>query len=65
MLELFLFDFEGNLYGREIEVEFIAFVRPDAKFSSVEGLKEQMGEDCRRARAILEMAPSEPIIAVR
>jgi riboflavin kinase / FMN adenylyltransferase len=65
VLELFLFDFEGNLYGREIEVEFIAFVRPDAKFSSVEALKEQMGEDCRRARAILKAAPTEPIIAVR
>ena len=65
VLELFLLDFEGNLYGREIEVEFIAFVRPDAKFSSVEALKVQMGEDCRRARAILEVAPSEPIFAVR
>jgi FAD synthase len=46
-------------------VEFIAFVRPDAKFGSVEALKEQMQEDCRRARAILEAAPSEPIAAAR
>jgi riboflavin kinase/FMN adenylyltransferase len=60
---LFLFDFEGNLYGRDIEVEFIAFVRADAKFSSVEALKEQMQEDCRRARAILAAAPFEPIAA--
>jgi len=60
VLELFLFDFDGNLYGREIELEFIAFVRADAKFGSVEALKAQMQEDCHRARAILEAAPSEP-----
>jgi riboflavin kinase / FMN adenylyltransferase len=65
VLELFLFDFEGNLYAREIEVEFIAFVRPDAKFGSVEALKEQMQEDCRRARAMLEATCSEPGPPVR
>ena len=61
VLELFLFDFDGNLYGREIEVEFIDFVRPDAKFGSIEALQEQMAQDCRRARAILEAAPAEPM----
>jgi riboflavin kinase / FMN adenylyltransferase len=63
VLELFLFDFEGNLYGREIEVEFIAFVRPDAKFASIDALKEQMRQDCARAQAVLETAPLTPRIA--
>ena len=64
VLELFLFDFAGNLYGREIEVEFVDFVRADAKFVSVEALQEQMAQDCARARAILATAPPEPRVAL-
>ena len=63
VLELFLFDFEGDLYGREIEVEFIAFVRPDAKFASIDALKEQMRQDCTRAQALLQNAPPTPRIS--
>jgi riboflavin kinase/FMN adenylyltransferase len=61
VLELFLFDFAGNLYGREIEVEFIEFVRPDAKFASIEALQEQMAQDTARAREILAAAPAAPL----
>ncbi len=53
VLEIFLLDFSGNLYGAEIEVEFIAFVRGDAKFKSAEALIEQMNRDCARSREIL------------
>jgi riboflavin kinase/FMN adenylyltransferase len=60
MLEVFLLDFEGDLYGRRITVEFIDFVREDMKFASVEALKEQIARDCDRARAILDAAPAEP-----
>ena len=60
ILEVFLLDFGGDLYGRQIEVEFIDFVRADAKFHSVEVLKEQMAKDCARARAILRQAPDTP-----
>jgi riboflavin kinase/FMN adenylyltransferase len=60
VLEVFLLDFQGDLYGREIAVEFIDFVRPDAKFPSVETLKEQMAKDCERARSILRQAPDTP-----
>jgi riboflavin kinase / FMN adenylyltransferase len=63
VLELFLFDFAGDLYGREIEVEFIEFVRPDAKFASIEALKEQMAQDTARALEILASAPAEPVAA--
>ena len=37
VLEVFLFDFDGDLYGRDIEVEFVDFVRADRKFDSERG----------------------------
>ena len=49
VLEVFLFDFDGDLYGRQIEVEFIGFVRADAKFTSAAALQEQMARDVARA----------------
>ena len=64
ILEVFLLDFDGDLYGRDIGVEFIDFVREDAKFPSIEALKEQMGRDSAKARNILANAPDTPI-AVR
>jgi riboflavin kinase/FMN adenylyltransferase len=63
VLEVFLFDFEGDLYGREIEVEFIGFVRADARLPSPEMLIDQMTKDCARARAMLAAAPDRPSIA--
>ena len=53
VLEVFLFDFAGNLYGREIEIEFIDFIRGDRKFRSVKELVLQMDQDIEKARAIL------------
>ena len=53
ILEVFLFDFDGDLYGREIEVEFIGFVRPDQRFPDMAALKVQMDADCLRAREML------------
>lgn len=53
VLEVFLFDFDGDLYGRQIEVEFIDFIRADRKFESSEALIAQMQRDCARARDIL------------
>ncbi len=56
LLETFLFDFDGNLYGRTILVQFIDFVRPDAKFRSGTDLAAQMQADCEKARGILDRA---------
>jgi riboflavin kinase/FMN adenylyltransferase len=58
VLEVFLFGFDGDLYGRAIEVEFIDFIRADRKFSSSEALIEQMQADCARARDILAATPT-------
>jgi riboflavin kinase / FMN adenylyltransferase len=54
LLETFLFDFDGNLYGKTIEIEFVAFVREDAKFRSAESLSTQMVADCAKAKDILD-----------
>jgi riboflavin kinase/FMN adenylyltransferase len=54
LLETFVFDFDGNLYGKTIEIEFIAFVREDAKFRSAETLMAQMTADCAKAKEILD-----------
>jgi riboflavin kinase/FMN adenylyltransferase len=53
VLEVFLFDFDGDLYGRRIEVEFVEFLRGDRKFDGPEALKAQMDIDCARARDVL------------
>jgi len=62
VLEVFLFGFDGDLYGREIGVEFVDFIRADRKFSSSEALIAQMEADCARAREILSEAPAVPEI---
>lgn len=60
VLEVFLFDLDRDLYGQEITVEFIDFVRADRKFDSAEALIAQMNADCARAREILMKAPATP-----
>lgn len=60
VLEVFLFDFDGDLYGKEIVVEFVGFVRPDRKFETSEALVAQMQRDCARAESILRAAPKSP-----
>jgi riboflavin kinase/FMN adenylyltransferase len=53
MLEAFLLEFDGDLYGREIAVEMVARVRDDRKFDSIEALKAQIATDCARAHELL------------
>ncbi|MCW6534522.1 bifunctional riboflavin kinase/FAD synthetase [Sphingomonas lycopersici] len=53
LLEPYFFDFSGDLYDQMIEVELIDYLRPEAKFDSLDALIAQMAADCDRARAIL------------
>lgn len=53
LLEPHFFDFAGDLYGQEIEVEFHHFLRPEEKFDSLDSLMAQIGWDCDRARELL------------
>lgn len=50
LTETYLDGFDGDLYGKEIKVEFIRYLRDIRKFESVEGLKAQLTEDVRRIR---------------
>jgi riboflavin kinase / FMN adenylyltransferase len=57
LLEVFLFDFEGDLYGKSLDVAFIDFIRDELKFDSSEALIRQMDDDSARARAQLAAVP--------
>ena len=57
LLEVFLFDFAGDLYGRDIDVAFIDWIREEKLFNSVEELVRNMDNDAARARAALAIAP--------
>jgi riboflavin kinase / FMN adenylyltransferase len=53
LLEAHVFDFSGDLYGRSIEVEFVAKLRDEIKFDSLDALMVQMKVDGARARDLL------------
>jgi len=54
LLEAHLFDFAGNLYGREIEVEFVSKLRDEEHFADLDALVVQMDKDAADARRILK-----------
>lgn len=56
LLEVFLFDFNGDLYGQTIDVAFIGWVRHEQKFNSIEALKRHMTADVAQARDALKRA---------
>jgi riboflavin kinase/FMN adenylyltransferase len=56
LLEAFLFDFSGDLYGEVIDVAFIDWIRPELKLDSVDALVRRMDEDSALARAALARA---------
>ena len=53
LLEPYFFDFQGDLYGQEIEVALLRFLRPEARFDTLEALQQQMARDCDEARSVL------------
>jgi riboflavin kinase/FMN adenylyltransferase len=56
LLEVFLFDFDGDLYGQIIDVAFIGWIRHEQKFPTIEALKRQMLADTAQARGALKRA---------
>lgn len=54
LLEAHVFDFEGSLYGRELEVEFVAKIRDEEKFASLDALVQRMHLDAAEARRLLK-----------
>src|ERR1700678_3977873 len=57
LLEVFLFDFKGDLYGSRLDVAFIAFLREELKFDHLEALIRQMDDDSSMARVALAASP--------
>jgi len=57
LLEVFLFDFAGDLYGAALDVAFIAWIRPELNFDSIEDLIRRMDDDVRHARTALMREP--------
>ncbi len=56
LLEVFLFDFNGDLYGQTLDVAFIGWIRHEQKFESVDALKRQIAADTAQARDVLQRA---------
>jgi riboflavin kinase/FMN adenylyltransferase len=56
LLEVFLFDFDGDLYGKRLDVAFIGFIRDELKFDSIDALIRQMDDDSAHAREKLAAA---------
>jgi riboflavin kinase/FMN adenylyltransferase len=54
LMEVFLFDFDGDLYGNVMDVALIGWIRPEEKFDGVEALVAQMKVDASRAREALK-----------
>ena len=50
-IETHIFNFDKELYGKNIRVNFIKRVRPEFKFDSIDALKKQITEDCVAAKA--------------
>jgi riboflavin kinase / FMN adenylyltransferase len=57
LMEAHLFDFDGDLYGKHLSVELIEYLRPEAKFETLDALIAQIGADARKAREILAATP--------
>jgi riboflavin kinase/FMN adenylyltransferase len=53
LIEAFLLDFDGNLYGRELQLDFIARLRGERRFDTSEALVAQMHRDVERTRALI------------
>lgn len=53
LLETFIFDFEGDIYGQQLEVALVSFLRPELKFDSVDDMIPQMQQDVTNAKSVL------------
>ena len=53
VLEIYLLDFDRDIYGKDVEVRFIRYLRPEQKFDSLEALVRQIERDVRQARELL------------
>ncbi len=57
LLEVHIFDFNADIYGQQIVVEFLAYLRPEVKFATIEELTVQIAADCEEAKSVLARTP--------
>ncbi len=55
LIEVHVFDWHGDLYGKRIRVEFVDFIRNEQKFDSLDALKQQIERDCEQAKQRLSL----------
>ena len=60
LLETFLFDFSGDLYGKHMSVELVSYLRPEASFDGIPALKVQIAKDIEAAEAALARYGAKP-----
>ncbi len=58
--EAYLLDEDQNLYGKEMEVQFLSYIREQKNFAKVEGLKVQIARDVEKVKQVLSGKPSAP-----
>ncbi len=59
LIEAYLLDFEGDLYGRTLRLDFLARLRGERRFDSAEALVEQMHRDVEDTRAVVLAYPTQ------
>ncbi len=62
-LEVFIFDFNADIYGKQLQVDFLKKIRDEEKYKDLETLKAQIDADAREARAFLTALPKGPPVA--
>ncbi len=60
LVEAYLLDFDGDLYDRELRIAFLARLRGERRFDTVEALVEQMHRDVEEARADRGLSAERP-----
>jgi hypothetical protein len=60
-LKCIVFDFAGDLYGQQLKVELVSFIRPERKFDSIQALIAQIGADAETAKGLLDIIPNHSL----
>ncbi|GAB4217648.1 MAG: bifunctional riboflavin kinase/FAD synthetase [Synechococcales cyanobacterium] len=62
-VEVHLLDWQGSLYGQELRMQLVSFLRPEQRFPSLEALQAQLGRDCAQARQILATVTPRQLVS--
>jgi riboflavin kinase/FMN adenylyltransferase len=56
-VETYVLDYQGDLYGRELKIDIVEWLRGEKRFETIEELKKQMTADVKQGKIILESQP--------